>query len=88
VRILLGVAAALLAANFLVYFGYALAMPTAPDFEAGRVIEVQLGGQLYVYVDEREARVHEIVQTWLFFGACACGLGAAFLHRSLEDDDG
>jgi hypothetical protein len=82
------VAAAILVANFLTYFGYAFWMPTYPDFEAGRVIQVQLGGQLYVYVDEREARVHEIVQTWLFFVALACGLGAAFLYRSLEDDDG
>jgi hypothetical protein len=85
IRILIGVAVALLVANFAIYFSYALAMPVDPDFEAGRVIRVQLGGQLWVYVDECEARVHEIVSIWLFFVALACGLGAAFLQRSLED---
>lgn len=87
-RTLLGIAVAILAANFAIYFGYASWMPTAPDFEAGRIIRVQLGGQLWVYVDEREARVHEIVQTWLFFVALACALGAAALFRWLEDPDG
>jgi len=86
VSMLFAIVVAIVLANFAVYFVYAYAMPGAPDPEAGRLVQIQVGGHLWVYVTQGEALLHALVRRLLLVGL-TCAVAALWLSQGIEPRD-